>query len=84
MQAIPGPFDQAFLDDLPYDPNRVLLFDRLYAPAELAAEVDAVTPADVARLGGRLLSGKAATAVLGAKSALKAGEAFDKALFQAA
>lgn len=64
--------------------GQVLLFDRLYAPAELAAEVDAVTPADVARLGGRLLSGKAATAVLGAKSALKAGEAFDKALFQAA
>jgi hypothetical protein len=38
----------------------------------------------VARLGRRLLAaGRAATAVLGAKSALKAGEAFDKALFLA-
>ncbi|WP_454713800.1 M16 family metallopeptidase [Caulobacter segnis] len=60
--------------------GQVLLFDRLYPPSELAAEVDAVTPADVARLGKRLLSGQAATAVLGAKSALKAGEAFSKAL----
>jgi len=63
--------------------GQVLLFDRLYPAAELAAEVDAVTPADVARLGRRLLAkGRAATAVLGAKSALKAGEAFDKALFR--
>lgn len=60
--------------------GQVLLFDRLYPPSELAAEVDAVTPADVARLGQRLLSGQAATAVLGAKSSLKAGEAFSKAL----
>ena len=28
MAAVPGPFDQAFLDDLPYDPN-MMLFDRL-------------------------------------------------------
>jgi predicted Zn-dependent peptidase len=65
--------------------GQVLLFDRLYAPAELAAEVDAVTAADVARLGRRLLAdGRAASAVLGAKTALKAGEAFDKTLFSAA
>ncbi len=64
--------------------GQILLFDRLYPPAELAAQVDAVTPADVARLGQRLLSGQAATAVLGAKSALKAGEAFSKALSSAA
>jgi predicted Zn-dependent peptidase len=65
--------------------GQVLLFDRLYPPAELAREVEAVTAADVARLGRRLLStGRAATAVLGATSALKAGEAFDKALFSAA
>lgn len=65
--------------------GQILLFDRLYPPAELAREVDAVTAEDVARLGRRLLSaGRAATAVLGAKSALKAGEAFDKALFSAA
>ena len=65
--------------------GQVLLFDRLYAPAELAGEVDAVTAADVARLGRRLLAdGRAASAVLGAKTALKAGEAFDKTLFSAA
>lgn len=65
--------------------GQVLLFDRLYAPPELAAEVDAVTAEDVARLGRRLLSGRrAATAVLGAKTSLKAGEAFDKTLFSAA
>jgi predicted Zn-dependent peptidase len=60
--------------------GQVLLFDRLYPTTELAAEVDAVTPSDVARLGQRLLSGQAATAVLGAKSSLKAGEVFSKAL----
>ncbi|MDR6627722.1 pitrilysin family protein [Caulobacter segnis] len=65
--------------------GQVLLFDRLYAPAELAGEVDAVTADDVARLGRRLLAdGRAASAVLGAKTALKAGEAFDKTLFSAA
>jgi predicted Zn-dependent peptidase len=65
--------------------GQVLLFDRLYPPAELAAEVDAVTPADIVRLGERLLgSGRCATAILGAKSALKAGPAFEKALFAAA
>ncbi len=65
--------------------GQVLLFDRLYPPAELAFEVDAVTPADVARLGQRLLdSRRCATAILGAKSALKAGPAFEKALFAAA
>lgn len=65
--------------------GQVLLFDRLYAPAELAAEVDAVTAEDVSRLGRRLLSGRrVASAVLGAKTSLKAGEAFDKTLFSAA
>jgi hypothetical protein len=37
----------------------------------------------VARLGQRLLAGGVATAVLGAKSSLKAGEAFSKTLFSA-
>lgn len=64
--------------------GQVLLFDRLYPPVELAAAVEAVTPADVARLGERLLaSRRCATAILGAKSALKAGPAFEKALFAA-
>jgi len=65
--------------------GQVLLFDRLYPTAELAYEVDAVTPADIVRLGQRLLDGRrCATAVLGAKGALKAGPAFEKALFSAA
>ncbi|ALL12102.1 M16 family metallopeptidase [Caulobacter henricii] len=65
--------------------GQVLLFDRLYPPAELAHEVDAVTPADIVRLGERLLgSRRCATAILGAKSALKAGPAFEAALFAAA
>ncbi len=64
--------------------GQVLLFDRLYPPAELAAEVEAVTPADIARLGERLLgSRRCATAILGAKIALKAGPAFEAALFRA-
>jgi len=62
--------------------GQVLLFDRLYPTPELAFEVDAVTPADIVRLGQRMLDGKqCATAVLGAKGALKAGPAFEKALF---
>lgn len=64
--------------------GQVLLFDRLYAPRALAAEVDAVTADDVARLGRRLVEGRAASAVLGAKGSLKAGEAFGKTLFSAA
>lgn len=64
--------------------GQVLLFDRLYAPRALAAEVDAVTAEDVARLGRRLVDGRAASAVLGAKGSLKAGEAFGKTLFSAA
>ncbi|PZR35140.1 pitrilysin family protein [Caulobacter segnis] len=64
--------------------GQVLLFDRLYAPRALAAEVDAVTAEDVARLGRRLVAGRAASAVLGAKGSLKAGEAFGKTLFSAA
>jgi predicted Zn-dependent peptidase len=65
--------------------GQVLLFDRLYPTAELAFEVDAVTPADIVRLGQRMLdSRQCATAILGAKGALKAGPAFEKALFGAA
>ena len=50
--------------------------------ASLAAEVDAVTPADLARLTGRILGERrAAVAVLGPKAALKAAPAFEAALF---
>ncbi|MDB5457095.1 MAG: insulinase family protein [Caulobacter sp.] len=62
--------------------GQILLFGRPYTPAELAVAVDAVTAADLVRLGQRLLgSGRAATAVLGTKAALKAGDVFERALF---
>jgi predicted Zn-dependent peptidase len=62
--------------------GQVLLFGHVLEPAEMADKVDAVTPADLARLTGRILdSRKAAVAVLGPKAALKAGPAFGQALF---
>jgi predicted Zn-dependent peptidase len=61
---------------------QVLLFDRLYGPEELAAEIDAVTPEDVRRFGeGVLAPGKAAVAVLGSKRATAAAPVFAQALF---
>ncbi|MBO9708161.1 MAG: insulinase family protein [Caulobacter sp.] len=61
--------------------GQALMFDRLYTPAELAQGVDAVTPADLARLGRRILDPRrAASAILGAKPALKAGETFEAGL----
>ncbi len=62
--------------------GQVLLFGKTLDPLAVAAEVDAVTPADLARLTGRILSQRrAVVAVLGPKSALKAAPAFEKALF---
>jgi predicted Zn-dependent peptidase len=62
--------------------GQALLFGRPFGPAELAAAVEAVTAADIARLGERLLAGGgSASGVLGAKAALKAPEVFDRALF---
>jgi len=62
--------------------GQVLLFDRTLAPAEVAAEVDAVTPADLVALTERILAHRrTAMAVLGPKAALKAGPAFEAALF---
>ena len=61
---------------------QVLLFDRTLPPAELAAQIDAVEAADIARLGAQMLApGAAAASILGPKSAMKAGEAFQRALF---
>ena len=61
---------------------QVLLFDRTLPPAELAAQIDAVEAADIARLGAQMLSpGAAAASILGPKGAMKAGEAFQRALF---
>ncbi len=62
--------------------GQVLLFDRLFTPAEIAEAVDAVTAADIRAFGTKMLDARAlAGAVLGPKPALKAGEAFQKALF---
>jgi predicted Zn-dependent peptidase len=61
--------------------GQALMFDRLYTPGELAAAVDAVTPDDLRRLSRVILgSGKAASAILGAKAAMKAGEVFERTL----
>ena len=62
--------------------GQVLLFGRTLDPAEIAAQVDAVTPADLVTLTGRILAPKkAAVAVLGPKASLKAAPAFEAALF---
>ena len=62
--------------------GQVLLFGRALDPTDVAAEVDAVTPADLVTVTERILaSKKVAVAVLGPKSALKAGPAFEAALF---
>jgi len=61
--------------------GQVLLFDRLIPPQELAAVIDAVTIADLQRVGRRMLEGASARAVLGPKAALGGAEAFPEALF---
>jgi predicted Zn-dependent peptidase len=62
--------------------GQVLVFGRTLEPEAVAEEVDAVTPADLARLTGRILdSRRAAVAVLGPKAALKAAPVFEQALF---
>jgi predicted Zn-dependent peptidase len=62
--------------------GQMLLFDRLFTTAEIAQAVDGVAPADIrAFADGMLAQGLLAGAVLGPKSALKAGEAFARALF---
>ncbi|HXQ12618.1 MAG TPA: pitrilysin family protein [Caulobacteraceae bacterium] len=64
---------------------QLLVHGRLSAPAETAAMIDAVAPADVARVGARALApGRSACALLGPKSALAAAEAFHAGLFGAA
>jgi predicted Zn-dependent peptidase len=61
--------------------GQLLLFGRLFAPAEIAEGIDAVSAADIRRLGERLLRPRAcAAAVLGARPALAAAEGFERAL----
>ncbi len=62
--------------------GQILLFDQLFSVEETASAIDAVTAADIARLGDRLLEpGACATAVLGPKRAGKAGDVFGRARF---
>ena len=60
---------------------QVLLFDRTLPPAELAGQIDAVSAADIIGLGESILApGAVAASVLGPKPALRAAEAFERAL----
>jgi predicted Zn-dependent peptidase len=62
--------------------GQVLLFGRLLTTAEIAADIDAVEAADLARIGAGLTApGRVAVSVLGPKPALKAADAFQRALF---
>jgi predicted Zn-dependent peptidase len=62
--------------------GQVLLFGRTLSPGEIADQIDAVTPADVARLATQILAPrKLAAAVLGPKPAMAAAPAFERALF---
>jgi predicted Zn-dependent peptidase len=61
--------------------GQVLLFGSPLDPENVAAEVDAVTPAQLAALTTRILDAKqAAVAVLGPKAAFAAADRFEKAL----
>ncbi|WP_293676948.1 pitrilysin family protein [uncultured Phenylobacterium sp.] len=62
--------------------GQVLLFGRTLDPEVVAQEIDAVTAAQLAALTEKILAPRqAAVAVLGPKSALKAAETFNRALF---
>jgi predicted Zn-dependent peptidase len=62
--------------------GQVLLFGETLDPLSVAAEVDEVTPGQLAALTARILAPrKAAVAILGPKAALGAAERFEQALF---
>jgi len=62
--------------------GQALMFGRLYPAAEIADAIDAVTPADFARLGERMTAPrKSVVSVLGSKAAMSAPEAFESAVF---
>ncbi|MGA0602205.1 M16 family metallopeptidase [Caulobacter sp. KR2-114] len=62
--------------------SQLLSFDRLLSSAEIAERIDAVTIDDLVRVGVRALApGRAATSVLGAKGASRAGGRLREALF---
>jgi len=62
--------------------SQILVFGRILPPEEIAAAIDRVESADIARTAARLLQpGRSAPAVLGPARALGAAEAFHQALF---
>jgi predicted Zn-dependent peptidase len=62
--------------------GQALLFGRLYPATEIAQAIDAVAPADFARLGERMTREKrSVVSVLGSKAAMAAPDAFEAALF---
>ncbi|HEY1606637.1 MAG TPA: insulinase family protein, partial [Allosphingosinicella sp.] len=62
--------------------SQLLMFGRILPPAEITAAIDAVGPANIARLAGRLLEPRlCAGAVLGPKRAMAAAERFQRTLF---
>lgn len=62
--------------------GQVLLFGETLDPQAVAAEIDLVTPDQIAALTSRILApGKAATAILGPKASLPAADRFEQALF---
>lgn len=62
--------------------NRLFLYGRIPAAAEVRAEIDSVTLADLKRVGERVLNpGRAAAAVLGPKSSMGSAAVFEKVLF---
>jgi predicted Zn-dependent peptidase len=62
--------------------GQVLVFDRLFSPAETAQSIDKVTADDIVRVGERILAERAcACAVLGPKRSVGAGRAYEDALF---
>lgn len=62
--------------------GQILLFGRLYTPADISEGVDAVEAHDIARLGETMLqSGRCVAAVLGPRRALGAAERFQQALY---
>lgn len=62
--------------------GQTLTFGEPFTSARLAEGIDAVTAADIARLGERILAPKkVATAVLGPKGAMNGPDAFERALF---
>jgi predicted Zn-dependent peptidase len=61
---------------------QILIHGRLFAPADLAEAIDAVTPEDIGRVGAALQApGRSTVSVLGPRLAMDAAARFEAALF---